>query len=159
MDTEERKPADEVESRGLAAPWHEKAFKIQILLLLTAFATAVPLYLAFANLRPVPRFPWLGPFIKWFMAIAGPIACGGLAIQMFRHLLWLFGRGPFVATWIGPPPRANCIMFGPVGVALGVGIESAGFAPIGVGMVVGSFCGFISLTGFLYAQAEARKSC
>jgi hypothetical protein len=38
-------------------------------------------------------------------------------------------------------------------------MEVTGIAPIGVGALIGSFGGFLSVTGFLYAQAEAIKSC
>lgn len=159
MNADERKSADEFASVGSSAPWYEKVFKIQVLVLLTGLATAAPLYMAFANLPLLPRFPWLMPLIKWFLVITSPIVCGGLAIQMFRHLLWLFGRGPFVETWIGPPPRANCVMLGLASMAGGVGIEMERFFPVGIAILTGSIGSFLSLAGFLYAQAEARKSC
>jgi len=143
------------------APWYEKAFKVQSLGLLVAVAVAGPA-IAFMNLRQPPRVPpWFIPAMKVFLAVAAPVVCGGLAIQMFRHILWLFGRGPFVATWIGPPSRANCVIMGLGALACAdVAFEKAaviGAAATSVMLLAVSFMFFLGLTGYLWAQAEARK--
>src|SRR5579859_8169032 len=89
--------------------WYEKAFKVQMFLLLSALAVGGPI---FALSRPlnVPRWPWLPLVLKTGMTTIVPIGGGVLAFLLLRHLLWLFGRGSRVETWIGPPPRVNCVM-------------------------------------------------
>lgn len=145
------------------APWYEKAFKIQLLVLLTAAAIAGPVFAFMQIPQPGNLPPWFWPAAKVFMGIAGPIVAGGLAIQMVRHLLWLFGRGPCVETWIGPPPRVNCVIMGLASPVLaGVAFEGRQvFGIIGIlaALLLCSLMFLLSLTGFLWAHAEARKPC
>jgi hypothetical protein len=128
-----------------------------LFLLFSAIVVSGPFF-AFLHPVNVRRFPWLGPALKIGMAVFAPIGGGLVAILMLRHLLWLFGRGPHFDWVIGPPPRVNCVimMFGGQ-VALGIALEHVGFVPSTLTLVGSSIWGFFSLTGFLWAQAEARK--
>jgi hypothetical protein len=141
------------------APWYEKAFKIQMFLLLAAGAIWGPI-ITFSHPLVVPRFPWVVLVIKIGMATIVPIGGGFFAILLFRHLLWLFGRGPNVPTWIGPPSRVNCVMMMFAGLVFaGIGIEMWRPVASSLTLLGSSIWFFFSLTGFLWAQREARKSC
>jgi hypothetical protein len=158
MDVNERESTTEIESIGLPALWYEKMFRIQMLFLLTAMSIGLPLIFMRAIFR-LPQPPWWGMAFIVSMSIIVPLAFGRLAVNSCRHVLWMFGRAPHVESWIGPPNRINCVIMGLLPVALfDIGIN-AGWPAGAIPFVIAGFLSFFSITGFLYAQAEARKSC
>jgi hypothetical protein len=114
---------------------------------------------AFSTSLNVPRYPWLGEVLKIGMATIGPVGGGVFAFLVLRHLLWLFGRGSRVETWVDPPSRANCVIVMVFSlIFVGIGFEMGGALAISLSLLGSSIWFFFSLTGFLWAQAEARHS-
>jgi hypothetical protein len=148
------------------AKWYVKAFHVQMAAFLSSMAVGLPVFVLWPGRqlwRPQLPLPAAMPIVfKVVLGALAPIVLGWLSVQTTRYTLYIFGRGSYDKPIIAPPPRVNCVMFGTLGlVFVGIALSEpgGGMLPLRiVGSLVGAFMSFLSLTGFLWARAEATKT-
>jgi hypothetical protein len=142
--------------------WYVKMFHIQMAAFLSSMAVGAPLFTLWPGRQLWrPQLPLAAVMPMVFKAVLGviaPIMLTWLAVQTTRYTLYLFGRGSYDKAIISPPPQINCVMFGIVSLAIaGIGPKVGGLGLL-LFPLLGAFMFFLSLTGFLWARAEANKA-